>query len=370
VKVSLEINFMDCPHIPNISYTEFDERLSSQILEKRIPVHGSIELTFRCNLRCAHCYCNLPAKDSDAIGKELKTDEILHFFDQIAEAGCLWLLITGGEPLLRKDLLEIYTYAKKKGFIITLFTNGTLMTPEIADALAEWPPYLAEITLYGATKETYESITRIPGSFERCKKGIELLMKREIPLGLKTMAMTLNHNEIFQIKEYAEQLGVKFRFDPVLNARLDGSKEPCHFRLSPEEVVKLDLMDEKRVKEWQRFCEKFIGPHPSDNLFHCGAGIATFHMDPYGQMSTCEMTRFRSYDLRSGSFLEGWNEALAKFISLKPEGEYPCGRCELIALCGQCPGWAWLEHNNPETPVEYLCQIAHLRAAAFHASQS
>ena len=361
---------MECPRIPNISYTQFGEALYKQVTEERIPVNGSIELTFRCNLRCAHCYCNLPASDQDAMGKELNTDEVLHILDQISEAGCLWLLITGGEPLLRKDFLDVYTYAKKKGFITTLFTNGTLLTSEIADYLAELPPHMVEITLYGATQETYERITGVPGSFSRCRKGIELLLERKIPLGLKTMAMTLNHKEVFQIKEYAEGLGLKFRFDPLLNPRLDGSKMPCDFRLSPEEVVTLDLGDEKRVKEWREFCEKFVGPFHSDGLFDCGAGISTFHIDPYGQMSACEMIRFQSYDLRSGSFQQGWYEVIPKFLELKPTGDYPCGRCELASLCGQCPGWAWLEHTNPETPVDYLCNIAHLRAKAFHANKS
>jgi MoaA/NifB/PqqE/SkfB family radical SAM enzyme len=105
---------MECPHIPEISYSEFGERLNKQIVAERIPVSGSFELTFRCNLRCAHCYCNLPLNDQDTIEKELATEEVFNILDQIAEAGCLWLLITGGEPLLRKDFLEIYTYAKKK----------------------------------------------------------------------------------------------------------------------------------------------------------------------------------------------------------------------------------------------------------------
>ncbi len=361
---------MECPHIPNISYAQFGEQLNRQVMEKRLPVNASIELTFRCNLRCAHCYCNLPLNDQDAIKKELKSEEIFHIFDQMAEAGCLWLLLTGGEPLLREDFLEIYTYAKKKGFITTLFTNGTLITPEIADHLAEWPPQSVEITLYGATKETHERVTKISGSYERCKRGIDLLLEREIPLGLKSMVMTLNHDEIFQIKEYAEKLGVKFRYDPLLNPRLDGNKTPCNFRLSPEEVIKLDLADDRRVKEWREFCEKFIGPFQSDNLFDCGAGVSTFHIDPYGQMSPCEMPRFQGYDLRFGSFQEGWHKSIPEFLNLKPTGDYACGRCELISLCGQCPGWAWLENGNPEAPVEYLCQIAHLRAEAFHIKKS
>ncbi len=278
---------MECPPIPKMSYAEFGERLNRRVSTERIPIIGSIELTFRCNFRCVHCYCNLPLNDREGIETELETEEVCRILDQIAEAGCLWLLITGGEPLLRKDFLDIYEYAKKKGFIPTLFTNGTLLTPEIADALVEWPPFEVEITLYGATKETYEKITGIPGSFKRCQKGIEMLLERNIPLGLKTMAMTVNQEEIHQMKAYAHDLGVSFRFDPLLNARLDGSKSPCHFRLSPEEVVRLDLNDEKRIKEWQKLYDKSKGLFPNDRLFLCGAGVSTFHIDPYGRMSVC-----------------------------------------------------------------------------------
>jgi len=159
---------MECPHIPEISLAQFGERLYNNAVAKRIPITGSFELTFRCNLSCAHCYCNLPPNDQDTIEKELSTEEVFNILDQIAEAGCLWLLITGGEPLLRPDFFEVYTYAKKKGFIITLFTNGTLITPEIADYLVQWPPFKVEITLYGVTSETHESVTGIPGSFKLC----------------------------------------------------------------------------------------------------------------------------------------------------------------------------------------------------------
>jgi MoaA/NifB/PqqE/SkfB family radical SAM enzyme len=124
-----------------------------------------MELTFRCNLQCAHCYCNLPLNDQDAINKELSTEKVCDILDQIADAGCLWLLLTGGEPLVRRDFLEIYTYAKKKGFMISLFTNGTLLTEKMADYLAEYPPFILEITLYGVTKETYESITGLIKTF-------------------------------------------------------------------------------------------------------------------------------------------------------------------------------------------------------------
>ena len=351
---------MDCPHIPLIPYHKFSKRIHDKTIAERIPIAGTIELTFRCNLKCAHCYVAYDPKK-----KEMSYKQICHILDEITDAGCFWLLITGGELLLRNDFLDIYTYAKKKGLIITLFTNGTLITPEVADYLKEWPPFAIDITLYGITKETYERVTGVAGSFERCMKGIHLLRERKIPLRLKTMVMTLNQHELWDIKKYVEGLGVQFTFDSVLNPKIDGSKEPCELRISPEEVVKLDLADEKRLKEWKEFCQECWGPAKSDRLYICGAGHTSFHIDPYGELSICSMSRNPSYNLGQGSFQDGWYDFVPKIRQQKPKTDYKCAKCELISLCGQCPGWAKLENNNPEASIEYLCQIAHLRAKAF-----
>jgi len=351
--------------LSQITYSAFARRLNGQIVSERIPITGSLELTHRCNLSCVHCYCNIPANDKTAIHRELRTKEVHDLLDQIADSGCLWLLLTGGEPLLRKDFLDIYSYAKKRGFIVTLFTNGTLLTSEIAEHLCKWRPHSVEITLYGVTQETYEKITGTPGSFRECLRGIDLLIDSAIPLALKTMAMTLNQEELLEIKAFAEEHGVEFRFDPVLNPRLDGSKKPCAFRLTPEEVIHLDLLDQKRSREWQQLCKSSHGQSETQNLYTCGAGVSTFHIDPYGQLSPCEMAQFQAFDLRNGSFKEAWNLVFPEFLSLQATGDYPCQRCDISSLCSQCPGWAWMENRNPEMPVEYLCRIAHLRAAAF-----
>jgi len=196
---------------PEISLTELTQRLNKDVFTRRLPLQGSIELTHRCNLQCVHCYCNLPADDREAVKGELRNDEVVHILDQIAEAGALWLLLTGGEPLLRKDFKDLFVYAKRKGFITTLFTNGTLITSEIAAFLADWRPHSIEITLYGATQKTYESITGVPGSFERCLRGIDLLLEHGAPVALKTMVMTLNHDKVFQTKSFAENLGAGFQ---------------------------------------------------------------------------------------------------------------------------------------------------------------
>ncbi|MGH9373641.1 MAG: radical SAM protein, partial [Vicinamibacterales bacterium] len=129
-----------------ISYGEFSQTFHQRTMRQHLPLSGTIEITRRCPLTCVHCYNNLPMSDHAASGAELTYAEHCRILDQLADAGCLWLLFTGGEIFARRDFLDIYTYAKKRGFLITLFTNGTLITPRIADYLAEWRPFAIEIT--------------------------------------------------------------------------------------------------------------------------------------------------------------------------------------------------------------------------------
>src|SRR6185503_14498755 len=124
-----------------------------------MPLSGTIEVTRRCPLTCLHCYNNLPMTDTASRARELTCQEHCRLLDELADAGCLWLLYTGGEIFARHDFFEIYQYAKKKGFLITLFTNGTLITERVADMLVQWRPFSIEITLYGYTRQTYERLT-------------------------------------------------------------------------------------------------------------------------------------------------------------------------------------------------------------------
>ncbi|OGW14014.1 MAG: hypothetical protein A3G93_01445 [Nitrospinae bacterium RIFCSPLOWO2_12_FULL_45_22] len=354
---------MGCSHLPEIKYAEFSRHLHKKSIAERIPLHGTIELTFRCNLNCVHCYC--PTLGPQDIERELNYQEICRIIDDMLAEGCLWWTISGGEPLIREDFQDIYIYAKKKGLLITLFTNGTLITTQVADFLDEWPPFLVEITLYGITKEVYESITGIPGSFTQCMEGIERLLARNIRLRLKTVVLTLNQHQLYDIKRYVESLGVGFRYDPMINPGLDGSSRPKNYRLTPEEVVNLDLADEKRLQNWKEVMEKYRDSPKDNHLYTCVAGLDSFHINPYGDMQLCIMVQRPVYSLRQGSFKEGWHKFLPRLRAQRPKGDYKCPGCERSSLCHQCPAWAQLENHDPETPVEYLCQIAHLRAEVF-----
>ncbi|MGE5125203.1 MAG: radical SAM protein, partial [Betaproteobacteria bacterium] len=225
-------------------YTEFTNRLHGRVGKQRIPLDVSIEVTRRCPLQCAHCYNNLPMADREARSRELSREEHFRLLDELAAAGSLWVLFTGGEIFARADFLDIYLYAKRKGFLVTLFTNGTLITKRIADTLAEYRPFSIEITLYGRTREAYERLTGVPGSYDRCLDGIRLLRERGLPLFLKTVAVSINRNEIPGMKRFVEEeLGLPFKFDAMMTPRIDCSASPLEVRLRPEEVVELDLAD-------------------------------------------------------------------------------------------------------------------------------
>jgi len=357
-----------------IGYGSWSLAMHKRARGARLPVNATIEVTHRCPLECAHCYNNLPVGDRAARARELSLDEHRRILDELADAGGLWLLFTGGEIFARADFLDIYKHAKSRGFLITLFTNGTQITPAIADTLVEWPPFSVEITLYGRTRETYERLTGIPGSFDRCMRGIRLLKERGLPVKLKTVAVTINRHEIADMQRFAEdELGVGFKFDGMINARIDCSHSPLEVRLTPSELVQLDLEDKVREAEWARLVHDRPVPVPGpssaatedrDTLYHCGGGLTALAIDPEGKMNICVLSQRDSYDLRTGSFEEGWNKFLAATRTKPATRRTKCTTCQIRQLCSTCAATSELEHGDAETPVEYFCEVAHLRALA------
>src|SRR5258706_11098714 len=291
------------------THAEFVNHVYGRADRRRIPVNGTIEISHRCPLTCSHCYNNLPMNDGVARSLEMTFEDHCRLIDEVAEAGCLFLCFTGGEIFARRDFMDIYDHAKKRGFLITLFTNGTLIDERIADRLAARRPFAIQITLYGATKATYERLTGIPGSYDHCLRGIHLLLERNLPLKLKTVGTSINVHEVFEMKQMAADLGVEFKFDAMLNPRIDCSSAPAAVRLSPEEIVMLDMRDGGRMSEWRRLAED-LAPLPTvegeaQKLYHCGAGVNSWAVDPYGNLSMCVISKVEKFNVRRGSFRQG-----------------------------------------------------------------
>jgi radical SAM protein with 4Fe4S-binding SPASM domain len=351
-----------------LSYGAFSADLHQRQSGQRAPMQVSIEVTRRCPLECQHCYNNLSMGDQDARSREMTTEEHFRMLDELVEMGCFWLLYTGGEIFARKDFLEIYTYAKKKGFLITLFTNGTLITEKIADYLVEWPPFAIEITLYGRTRETYEALTQIPGSYDRCLRGIKLLRERGLPLKLKTVATTINKHEIFAMKQFSEELlDVEFKCDGQINPRIDCSQSPLAVRLTPEEVVAIDMHFPMGVSEYRRLANHGLENPPSieagKTTYFCGGGINSFAVNAYGEMSICVISQQDTFDVREAGLGQAWEHSLREVRASKRTRVTKCAECRIQSICGMCPANGEMENGDKESPVEFLCHAAHLRAA-------
>jgi radical SAM protein with 4Fe4S-binding SPASM domain len=349
-------------------YGNFTIGLYQKLSTERIPLSGTIEVTNRCPLECVHCYNNLPMSDGAARRREMTTEEHKRVVDELVELGCLWITYSGGEVFARADFLEIYEYAHRKGLIVGIFTNGTLITERIADFLAQHPPFAIEITLYGRTKATYESLTGIPGSFEKCLRGIRLLLDRKLPLKLKTVAISVNKHEVKAMKQFAEELGVEFKFDAMINPRIDCSSSPLAVRLTPADIVAMDLDEPDRIAGWKSLAK--LGPDIAPEgeakmLYDCGGGMNSFALDPYGNITICVISHQDTYNVRDGSVREGWESFLGKVREKRITRITKCTTCPLTSLCGSCAANGELENGDPEAPVDFLCRTAHLRAEIF-----
>jgi radical SAM protein with 4Fe4S-binding SPASM domain len=352
-----------------LSYGAFSADLHQRQAGERVPLQVSIEVTRRCPLECLHCYNNLPMGDMDAKRREMTKEEHFRVLDELVEMGCFWILYTGGEIFARKDFLEIYTYAKQKGFLITLFTNGTIINEQIADYLKEWPPFAIEITLYGRTRETYEALTAVPGSYDRCLRGIKLLKERGLPLKLKTVATSINKHEVGAMQQFAEQeLGVDFKFDGQINPRIDCSQSPLAVRLTAEEVVALDLHSPKRASEYRKLAERDLQRAPnlaqSEAIYACGGGMNSFALNAFGEVGICIISQQETFSVRNSSVKQVWEESLMGLRNRKRTRITKCIECKIQSLCGMCPANGELENGDRESPVDFLCNIAHLRAVA------
>ena len=206
--------------------------------------------------------------------------------------------------------MTIYEAAHAQGILLTVFTNGTLITESIADRWVALPPKKIEISLHGTSAEVFERVTRMPGSLTPCLRGIDLLVKRKIPLTLKTVGMTLNREEILSVKRFAADLGshVSFLFGEEMRDDLLLSGAPFDYQLSGEELDVLERQDAAMWSERQKAALEAEAQTPT-----CGGGRQTFHIDAYGGLQLCSNNRRAGYDLRQGSFHEGFFQALPSF---------------------------------------------------------
>ena len=348
--------------IESLGRSEFFSRLENRAFEKRIPLKATMELTYGCNLRCVHCY-----NPTHKAQGELSTQESYRIIDELAQEGCFLITFTGGEMLTRRDAFEILTYAQKKGLAIILFTNATLITPERADRIQALQPLRVEVSIYGATPETYERVTGIPGSFGRFLEGVQRLRERQVPVLVKMPAMTLNQHEVRQAKALVEGWGIRFIYCTEITPRQDGSLEPLNYRMTAQQVIQLD---QEILGGWHKEGQEEKKCQASEGLFRCGCGKSSVAVTPYGEMNLCINFPVPQYNLRTGNVSSGWKGLVEYIDSARPSQAYECPSCDLRACCRQGPVDAWLERGDFSPCLPYFKELATLEKQAYEAHDS
>ncbi len=362
--------------ITSQSLTHFP--LWDRMKDKRAPISFDLEVTARCNNDCLHCYINLPAGDPQAKDKELSLAEIHRVADEAVSLGAIWCLVTGGEPLLREDFFDIYLALKRKGLLVSVFTNACLITRQHGELFKKYPPRDLEVTVYGATRETYEAVTRRPGSFSAFRSGLDLLLAAGVKVRLKAMAMRANVHELPEIARFCRgRTSDYFRFDPLLHLRFDGNRQRNEEikgqRLSPEEIVAIEQADPERFQALKKGCDQLIAPactEPGcDHLFHCGAGLGSFSVSYDGRFRLCSSLWHPHcvYNLRRGNLRVAWEQLVPKVREMRSKNREfleRCRACPLFNLCYWCPAHAHLESGQPDAWVKYFCRVARARAQA------
>ena len=351
----------------------------------RLPLEGSLDLTYRCNNRCRHCWLWEP-DSPEVAARELTLGEVRDLVEEGRSMGCRRWNISGGEPMLRPDFAEILDCVTSRAAGYTLNTNGALITPQIARLMKRKGTKM--VALYGATPETHDRITRNPGSFEQTMQGFAYLKQAGAGSIVQLIPMRGNFHEWEKMQALAatlsrhQRVGAPWLFLTACGSRARNDEIVAQ-RLPPRDVVDLDQprLDDDEVGDGGEAavdagCLTAAGGATAGRGLYAGCieDRRDFHVDPYGGLSFCCYVKDPGlrYDLRRGSLREGWEEFVPSLADAVPgDAEYAagCSSCAARAVCRWCAVYGYLEHGRHGARVEYLCDVAR-EARAFLAERA
>lgn len=348
---------MSCT-VPGLPMTMLRTRMGSRATAERIPLWSYVEIIATCNFKCQHCYIAPCAEREDVMS--LEQAEAL--FDKLAAAGSLSMLLTGGEVFSHRQFKDIYLAAKRRGFMVYINSNAYLIGEKWADFLAEWPPVIVSISLYGMSDQRYEAVTGIPNAFRRVDRAINMLLDRGIKVELKCPAMTLTVDELPAMKSYAAARGLEFRYDPIITPQEKGSVRPMQLQLAPKAVLELDESMDPGFEGFSKFAERYASEsEPSGSVYSCGGGRIALAVNVHGGVSTCLTSRQTVGNLFEQPFEEVWAMLGGKIAKRFADG-HPCATCRFRSICAGCPATVEEATGLPDGYVQQYCKITHLRA--------
>lgn len=343
--------------------------LAAYAAERHIPLAGAFELTPRCNFGCKMCYVHLQESEIAQAGTELTTSDWIELGKQAAANGTLHLLITGGEPLLREDFEEIYTFLCKMGFILALNTNATVLSDSLIRLLSKYPPTSINVTIYGASAETYEKVCGNGSGFESMKRGLKKLST--LPASLKCRMTVIKDNmmEYNQVREIANKFTKQFAIDTMI---IQSNRVPCSgaeaCRMSPEQRA---ILEEENRKKYTNIFEVSQGLDDSKtlntnyiapNVLYCYAAKSSYWIAWDGKMLPCATFSTPYTDPLKEGFLAAWNRLPNLLSNISRPTE--CNNCIYDGYCPNCIANLQAETGEYDKISQYICSIGKMRYEA------
>lgn len=309
-----------------------------------------IEITNKCCFFCDHCYIS----DNNNI---MSLEIFKKIIDELLQIGCDEILITGGEPMLNPEFINMYLYAKSRGFLVSINSNLFMLNDKILKVLSEFKPRILEVSLYGYDNNTYKNFTHVNNSYEIVFKNIKLLLNNNINVGIKTVLTKKTKNYIYKIKEIANQLKLPFRFDYIIFPKF-GKTIENNERLNPKEIAEVLYQDKELIKYYKELIKNQNKEKEfNNNIFQCSVGIDRIFIDSNLNIKTCLLVneKYKYGDYKLITAMDEFNSAKAK-MTFKDDNK--CKNCPKKVICRYCPGRFFLETGNYQKAPQFYCDLA------------
>jgi AdoMet-dependent heme synthase len=328
----------------------------AKALKLNIPLSVHLDLTYRCNERCIHCYL-----DHHDHG-EMTTAEITDLLDQMADAGVFYLTISGGEIMMRRDFFEILEHARKRTFCIKLKTNGILIRKKEADRIKALGVESVQISIYSHIPEVHDAITKLPGSLADSVEAIRRLRAHGIHVIMANVLMVKNAEDYAGVRALAAELGAQFVMDPTITPMMDGDRGILSLNVD-EAALREVFRNEALVGNVEEFCAPPHGPDEAAlDMLPCSAGHTACYVSPYGDVYPCVQFPLPSGNVRHTKFVDIWRNSpqLNEVRSITLRDMPSCSVCTHGATCTRCPGLAYME-GNMRGPSSQDCEKSYAR---------
>jgi AdoMet-dependent heme synthase len=343
--------------------------LIRRTVERHLPWSVHVDLTYRCNERCIHCYL-----DHEDHG-EMKTDEIKNVLEQLAQSGTLFLTLSGGEIFLRDDLFELLEFARALHFDISLKTNALLIDAERASKLRALSVRRIQISIYSAEPAVHDAITRVRGSLERSLTAIRFLQAEGLQVKIACPLMKQNLTAYRNVQALAAELGVPYVLDMTITPKMDGDMSLLQLRNSAQDLLPIlrdpTLNPPSCSTDGAQETSLLMGSATSSGIeshayedIPCSAGHNSCYISPYGDVFPCVQMPVATGNLRQRRFDEIWfRSPEMNRVRAVRESQLPvCSKCSIRQYCERCPGLAQMEGGDLLGAYERACDLAELKA--------